>query len=204
MEPTERNRRIWDEVHRRREASPATLPDHVRVRLPDLTGRHVLHLESATGEASADLAVLGALVTGVDRSGEAVARAHDAAPSAAFVHADPQELPLELRRSRFDLVYAAEGTISALADLDAWAQGVASALRNGGSLLLVDTHPLSLCVDALGHLRWDYLASPWPVGAVVTAIVRAGLTIRSVEELPEAPPLRQARIPGTLVVIAQK
>jgi SAM-dependent methyltransferase len=207
MEPTERNLRAWEEGHRRRAESrlgPA-LPDHVRARLPDLSGRHLLHLECASGEASAELAKLGALVTAIDRSAEAIALAHEREPAAAFVQGVPQELPLELRRGRFDLVYADEGSIASISDLDAWAHGVTTALRAGGVLLLSDFHPLAACVDALGHLRADYLAEPWPVGAVVSAIVRAGLTLLSVEELTEtATGRRDARIPDLLVVIAQK
>jgi len=41
------------------------LPDAVRERLPDLNGKHVLHVPCGTGEVSAELIALGALVTGV-------------------------------------------------------------------------------------------------------------------------------------------
>ena len=207
MEPTERNLRAWEEAHRRRAEArlgPA-LPDHARARLPDLAGRHVLHLECGSGEGSAELVKLGALVTAIDRSAQAIALAHDREPAAAFVQADAQELPLEFRRGRFDLVYADEGTIASTSDLEAWAHGVATALREGGVLLLADFHPLAACVDALGHVRADYLAEPWPVGTILNAIVRAGLTIRSVEELVEtATGRRDARLPDVLVIVAQK
>jgi SAM-dependent methyltransferase len=207
MEPTERNLRAWEEAHRRRAEArlgPA-LPDHVRARLPDLAGRHVLHLECGGGEGSAELVKLGALVTAIDRSAQAIALAHDREPAAAFVQADAQELPLEFRRGRFDLVYADEGTIASISDLEAWAHGVATALRDGGVLLLADFHPLAACVDALGHVRADYLAEPWPVGTILNAVVRAGLAIRSVEELVEtATGRRDVRLPDVLVVVAQK
>jgi SAM-dependent methyltransferase len=207
MEPTERNLQAWEEAHRRRAETrlgPA-LPEHVRARLPDLSGRHVLHLECGSGEASAELAKLGALVTAIDRSSEAIAHAHEREPAAAFVQGDPQELPVELRRGRFDLVYADEGSIASVGDLDAWVHGIATALRAGGVLLLAEFHPLAACVDALGHLRADYLSEPWPIGAVLSAIVRGGLTILSVEELIETATGRHdARVPDVLVVIAQK
>lgn len=207
MEPTERNLRAWAEAHRLRAETrlgPA-LPDHVRVRLPDLTARHVLHLECGSGEGSAELVKLGALVTAIDRSAQAIALAHDREPAAAFVQADPQELPLEFRRGRFDLVFADEGTIASLADLDSWAHGVVTALREGGVLLLADFHPLAACVDALGHVRAEYLSEPWPAGSVVTAIAQAGLTIRSVEELIETGTgRRDSRVPDVLVAVAQK
>src|SRR5205809_501649 len=71
MEPTEYNRRAWDEIHRRRAdamAGQLGIPPAVRERLPDVKGKHVLHLQCATGESTAELADLGALVTGVDQA----------------------------------------------------------------------------------------------------------------------------------------
>src|SRR5439155_18552601 len=127
MEPTDRNRRAWDEVHRRRAeimAGVLGIPDLVRERLPDLTGKHVLHLQCATGESTAQLVELGALVTGVDISAEAVTVARERAPAAALVQADVHQLPVELRRGRFDLVYTGGGVLAWLQDLDAWAAGI--------------------------------------------------------------------------------
>src|SRR5205823_11308847 len=140
MEPTDLNRRVWDEVHRPVERSLPGLPRPVEDRLPDLGGKHVLHLGCGTGEATAELAGLGALVTGVDASAEAVAEARGRAPAVAFVQGDPDQLPVELRRARFDLVYTPIGS-----ELDAWAAGVAAALRRGGELLLHDAHPVLDC-----------------------------------------------------------
>jgi len=159
MEPTDRNRRAWDEVHRRRAEAMAGIlgiPDLVRERLPALAGKHVLHLQCATGESTAQLVELGALVTGVDISAEAIAVARELEPAAAFVQADVHELPLELRRGRFDLVYTGGGVLVWLQDLDAWAAGVASALRTGGELLLYDAHPVLQCLDASLRWREDY------------------------------------------------
>src|SRR5439155_10110125 len=84
MEPTAHNRRVWDEVHRPRTGEAAArLPEAVERRLPDLAGKHVLHLGCGTGEATAELAGLGAFVTGVDASAEAVAAARERAPAVA-------------------------------------------------------------------------------------------------------------------------
>ena len=125
MEPTEHNRKAWDEIHRRRTEAMAGqlgIPDGIRELLPEVNGKHVLHLQCATGESTAELAKLGALVTALDISSEALEIARERAPDAAYVHADVQELPLELRRGRFDLVYTGGGVFSWLHDLDAWAQ----------------------------------------------------------------------------------
>jgi SAM-dependent methyltransferase len=202
MEPTDLNRRVWDEVHRPRERRLPGLPQVVEERLPDLSGKHVLHLGCGTGEATAELAGLGALVTGVDASAEAVAAARERAPAVAFVQGDPDRLPVELRRSRFDLVYTAIG-----GDVDAWTAGIAAALRPRGELLLHDVHPVLGCLDEMLHWRESYfVAGRRRLGEIVTALAAAGLAVERLEELPvESPLLPQARrVPGELVLVARK
>src|SRR5919197_4785222 len=184
MEPTEYNRRAWDEIHRRRAdamAGQLGIPPAIRERLPELEGKHVLHLQCATGESTAQLVELGALVTGVDISAEATAVARERAPSAVFLEADVQELPLQLGRERFDLVYTGGGIFQWLHDLDAWAKGLAGALKPGGMLLAYDDHPVSACVDQASHWREDYFNEDdkhqrfWRLGQIVTAVAGAGL-----------------------------
>jgi SAM-dependent methyltransferase len=202
MEPTDLNRRVWDEAHRPVERQLPGLPRAVEERLPDVTGKHVLHLGCGTGEATAELAGLGALVTGVDASAEAVAAARRRAPAVAFVQGAPDQLPVELRRARFDLVYTPIG-----GELEPWATGVAAALRRGGGLLLHDAHPVLDCLDDMLHWRDDYFAAGRRrVGEVVTAIASVGLVVESLEELPaERPLLPQARrAPGELLLLARK
>jgi SAM-dependent methyltransferase len=236
MEPTDHNRRAWDEIHRRRKDAMGGrlgIPDAIRERLPDVDGKHVLHLQCATGESSAELAELGALVTGVDVSGEAVTIARERVPNALFLQADVQQLPLQLERSRFDLVYTGGGIFLWLQDLDAWARGVASALKPGGTLLAYDDHPVSACVDQASHWREDYFnedtlvgvgwrhfdlpGAPaqeekherfWRLGQIVTAIAGAGLVIRSFEEFSTIYETywreKDPRVPGQFVLIADK
>jgi SAM-dependent methyltransferase len=202
MEPTDLNRRVWDEAHRPLERQLPGLPRAVEERLPDLAGKHVLHLGCGTGEATAELAGLGALVTGVDGSAEAVSAARRRAPAVAFVQGDPNQLPVELRRARFDLVYTPVGS-----ELEGWAAGVAAALRRGGELLLHDEHPVLDCLDDMLHWREDYFAAGRRrVGEVVTAVASVGLVVESLEELPaERPLLPQARrAPGELLLVARK
>ena len=209
MEPTDHNRRIWDEVHRPRadEDSGEGLPDVVRERLPELAGKHVLHLPCGTGEATAELAELGALATGVDASAEAVAAARERTPGVAFVQGDVQQLPLELRRSRFELVYASRGILASLRELEGWAAGIASALRAGGELILHDEHPVLECLDESLHWQESYFdEGRWRVGQVVTALVEAGLVVQGLEELPGDSPLlpQIRRVPGELLLVALK
>ena len=211
MEPTEHNRRAWDEIHRKRAealAGERGLPSPVRNALADLNGKRVLHLQCGTGEATAELAELGAVVTGVDSSGGALETARERWPSILWVQADPQELPSELRRGRFDLVYAGLGSLLQLTDLDQWMREIAAALGSGGELLLFEEHPVALCVDGLMHWRESYFdEGSRRLGQIVNAAARAGLVLRALEEYPSrSDGLRHhdARVPGTFLLYARK
>ncbi len=216
MEPTEHNRRAWDEVHRRRAqilSGRLGLPPQVRRALADLKGKKVLHLQCGTGKSTAELAELGATVTGVDGSEEALDLGRERWPSILWVQGDVQALPRELRRERFDLVYAASGVLPWLHDLAAWAAGVAGALRLGGDFLLFEEHPAALCVDGMMRWRESYFDESaeadrlWRLGQVVTTLVRAGLAIQALEEYPAQPGNYRrldARVPGEFLLYARK
>src|SRR5437588_8540393 len=114
MEPTEHNRRAWDAAHRRRAGSlghEPGLPVHVRRALADLNGKRVLNLQCGTGDVAAQLAELGATVTGVDASEDALAVARGRWPSILWIGGDMHALPRELTRGRFDLVYTGDGVV---------------------------------------------------------------------------------------------
>jgi SAM-dependent methyltransferase len=213
VEPTEHNLRAWEEAHRRPAASAPPgrgLPDPVRRSLASLSGKRVLHLQCGIGDATLELAALGAVVTGVDPSEEALDAARDRGPSIVWVHAEPGALPAELRRGRFDLVFAGEGVLAEVAELGAFASGVAAALRPGADLLLYEEHPVALCVDAMMHWRENYFADDirlWRLGQIVTALARAGLAVRALEEYPaRATALRRqdSRLPGEFLLHAVK
>jgi SAM-dependent methyltransferase len=211
MEPTEHNRRAWDEIHRQRTealAGQRGLPTQVRRALADLTEKRVLHLQCRTGEATAELAELGGVVTGVDSAGAALEAARERWPSILWVQADPQILPGELRRGRFDLVYSGPGSLAAVRDLDAWLHGVAATLRVGGDLLVFEEHPVALCVDGLMHWRESYFDESSPrLGQIVTAAARNGLALRALEEYPARGDdwrHHDARVPGTFLLYAQR
>jgi predicted TPR repeat methyltransferase len=207
MEPTDTNLRAWEEAHRslRRGGGRRGLPKPVRERLPDLDGRHVLHLGCGAGRETAALIGLGALVTGVDSSEETVRAARKRLPDAALVAADVQELPVELLRGRFDVVYSSWGTLALVSDLTRFAAGVAGALRRGGVLITYDEHPVAACLDQMLHWHESYFDT-WPVGAVVEALLGAGLELERLEELPDPNRWgrREVRVPGDLIVIVRK
>ena len=167
MEPTEENRRAWDELHRLRVEATTDrpgLPAPIRALLPDIGGKRVLHELCGTGETSADLAALGGLVTAIDVWEPPLVLARERYPEVLFVQADPHALPVNLRRRRFDLVVAG-GLLPYVYDLELWAGEAAAALRVGGHLFLYDLHPALACVDA-ASLRWrdDYFGGAIVVG----------------------------------------
>jgi SAM-dependent methyltransferase len=207
MEPTDQNRRAWDELHRRRMQSAGRgLPKQIRELLGDVEGKHVLHLLSGSGEVTEELVELGALVTGVEPASDAIEAAREHAPDLVYIHADVNELPVELRRTRFDLVLTGEA-LDLVEDLDQWLAGIASALKPGGTFLLYDHHPVTAAVDALGHWRDNYFEEPlWRLEQVVDAVTGAGL---QVERLAEFQTLynwiqRDRRVPWDFALLARK
>jgi SAM-dependent methyltransferase len=211
MEPTDHNLRAWEEAHRRRAAPlPASrpgLPDQVRRALGDLQGKRVLHLGSGTGAGTAELAERGAVVTGVDVPGPALEGARESWPSILWVEADPQALPAELRRARFDLVYEGGGGLDGVGDLEGWSRGIAAALRPRGELLVFDEHPAAGRVDMLMHWTGDYFEGTPRLGQLVTALARAGLVTRALEEYPSQPgnPRRHdRRVPAEFLLYAER
>jgi predicted TPR repeat methyltransferase len=209
MEPTDTNLRAWEEAHKRIRRSSArgsrTLPKPVRERLPDIAGRHVLHLACGAGRETAALMSLGALVTGVDASEETVIAARKRLPDAALVTASPEALPHELRRGRFDVVYSSWGALAEVGDLDGWSAGIAAALKHSGILFLYDEHPVAACLDQM--LRWhESYFDAWPLGRLIHVLGGAGLGLERLEELPDPNRWgrREVRVPGDLILVARK
>lgn len=97
-----------------------------------------------------------------------------------------------------------------LTDPGAWAAGVVSALRAGGTLVFHDHHPVSWSVDDALRWRGDYFAddSPPGLGRTVTAVIEAGLQLRLLEEYPSStlyPWLHQTpHVPREFLLVAEK
>ena len=96
MEPTESNRRAWNQLHRRGAHARVGLPAIVRRTLGDLSKKRVLHIHCRTGEGAAELAELGAVVTAVEASADALEAARERWPAILWVQGEVQALPSEL------------------------------------------------------------------------------------------------------------
>jgi SAM-dependent methyltransferase len=169
----EDNRRSWNSATRAhnshkgdqagflRSGGSTLFPEEVEL-LGDLTGRRLVHLQCNAGQDSLGLAALGADVTGVDISDEAVAFATrlsaESGIPATFVRSDVFDWFDHARADgeRFDAVFSSYGAVGWLSDLTPWAEGIASVLRPGGRFVLVDFHPAGLMFDWEGKPTQDY------------------------------------------------
>ncbi len=131
-------------------AGGSTLRSIERDEFGEVAGKTLLHLQCNIGADTLSWARLGAIVTGVDFSHEAISVARrladDVGLPARFIASDIYHLPDALDE-RFDLVISAYGTIGFLPDLARWAEVVARYVADSGRFLLVDIHPLSLILQ---------------------------------------------------------
>jgi 2-polyprenyl-3-methyl-5-hydroxy-6-metoxy-1,4-benzoquinol methylase len=118
--------------------------------LGDVTDRFILHLQCHFGQDSMSLSRLGALVTGVDFSDEAINYAARLADElhldTQFVLSDVYDLKNHLA-GQFDVVFTSYGVIGWLPDLDKWAEIIHHFLKPGGSLIMVEFHPVIWMFD---------------------------------------------------------
>lgn len=136
--------------------------------LGDVGGLSLLHLQCNAGQDSLSLARLGAEVTGVDISDEAIDFAgrlsRESGVAATFERADVFDwLEAAVRAGRsFDRAFSSYGAILWLSDLVAWARGIAGVLKPGGRFVLVEFHPLVMMFNERWQPHYDYFG-----GAVV-------------------------------------
>lgn len=196
------------------QATGSSLRPIEREALGDVAGKSLLHLQCNLGSETLSWARLGARVTGVDISDVAITFARKLASEgglseqARFLRADLYALP-ETLDERFDLVTASYGALCWAPDLAAWAQVAAHYVAPGGTLLLVDFHPIGMAFSAdasdpsgrsMRHTRpyfhtrepqtertatgEDVHAWGYGLGEVVTAVAATGLRIASLAEHP--------------------
>jgi SAM-dependent methyltransferase len=163
----EENRLSWNEATKAhnshkgdqakffREGGSTLFPEEMEL-LGDITGLSLLHLQCNAGQDTLSLAKLGAIVTGVDISDEAIAFAQklseDSGIPATFHRADVYDWLEEAHQGneRFDIVFCSYGALCWLSDVKIWANGIASVLKSGGRFVMVEFHPITLIFD------WDW------------------------------------------------
>lgn len=133
--------------------------------LGEVKGKSMLHLQCHFGMDSLNWARLGAEVTGVDLSDEAIRQANELLdePSinsgelnAKFICCNVYDLKEHLDE-KFDIVFTSYGTIGWLPDLDQWAAIVSHFLKTGGTFYIADFHPvLWMFDDEFTNIKYAY------------------------------------------------
>ena len=174
----EKNRSLWDGWTRLHEhsdfydlesfkAGRSSLKPLEIEEVGDVRDRSLLHLQCHFGQDTLSWARLGAQVTGVDFSEEAINLARALAAEldipARFVRSNVYDLPQALDE-RFDIVFTSYGVLAWLPDLDRWAEVIAHFLKPGGFFYIVEFHPLFEMLDDEGkQFAYPYFSAPRPL-----------------------------------------
>jgi SAM-dependent methyltransferase len=116
----------------------------------DVRGKSLLHLQCHFGMDTLSWGRLGAKVTGVDFSEEAIKLARKLSKEtdikAEFICADIYKLP-EIHKKKYDIVYTSGGVLCWLPDLKKWAEIIAHFLKPGGFFYIMEGHPFMNVFD---------------------------------------------------------
>lgn len=134
-------------------------------------GKSLLHLQCHFGQDTLSWARLGAEVTGIDLSDDAInfaeKMAEDIGIDAKFICSNIYDLRDNLS-GQFDIVFTSYGTIGWLPDIREWAKIVAHFLKPGGTFLIVDFHPyLWMYDDEFKKIQYSYFHENEPISEFV-------------------------------------
>lgn len=137
----------------------------------DVQGKKLLHLQCHFGMDSLSFSRLGATVTGVDFSEEAISEANklndELKLDATFIcnnvydlHPGSNQNPLMGSAASFDIVFTSYGVIGWLPDLDKWAAIIAHNLKPGGFFYMAEFHPVVwMFDDEFKYIQYSYANS---------------------------------------------
>ena len=155
------NRELWDKlvpIHAKSKyydldgfrAGKSSLCDIELNEVGDVSGKSLLHLQCHFGLDTLSWARMGANVTGVDFSEQAISLARsvasDVGVAAQFLRSNVYDLPECLDRE-FDIVFTSYGVLTWLPDLTRWAQVAAHFLKPGGMFYIAELHPFAGVFD---------------------------------------------------------
>ncbi|GAB3202462.1 SAM-dependent methyltransferase [Pontibacter aydingkolensis] len=185
--------------------------------LGNVKGKSMLHLQCHFGQDTLSWARLGADVTGIDISDEAIRQAEILRDKlnleATFVRSDLYNLKENLQ-GQFDIVFTSYGTIGWLPDLNKWADIIDHFLKLGGTFYIAEFHPvLWMFDDNFEKIVYPYHNTHTPIvtesegtyadrnapikqveygwnhglGEVVTALTSRGIYPEFLHEFPYSP-----------------
>jgi SAM-dependent methyltransferase len=149
-------------------AGKCTLQYKELEEMGDVSGKSLLHLQCHFGLDTLSWARRGAIVTGVDFSGEAIKLARklskETGIKADFIESDIYALP-QVLKEKFDIVFTSYGVLCWLPDLTRWAQVISHFLKPGGFFYIIEGHPFMNVFDnspAAKELTvaWSYFSNP--------------------------------------------
>jgi len=135
-----------------------------------VSGKTMLHLQCHFGMDTLSWARRGAIPTGVDFSGQAIAQAQQLQKAlnlpARFIKANIYDLPETLDET-FEIVYTSYGVLAWLPDIKEWGQLIARYLKPGGFFYLVELHPFSMVLESGKEkslrINYSYFHTPEPM-----------------------------------------
>jgi SAM-dependent methyltransferase len=181
--------------------------------LGDVKGKSMLHLQCHFGQDSLSWARMGANVTGVDFSDEAIYAANllrdELKLDAKFICSNIYNLKSNLDE-KFDIVFTSYGTIGWLPDLIKWGKLISHYLKQGGIFYIVEFHNMVWMFDNnFTKFKYSYFNQGvieeevegtyadtdaplkqseygWnhPLSDVINALVQNGLKIEFIHEFP--------------------
>ena len=184
--------------------------------LGNVQGKKILHLQCHFGQDTLSLVRLGANVTGIDLSDNAIEKANEFAKKlefeATFICCDIYDLPNHLDE-KFDIVFTSYGTIGWFPDLNKWANIVSHFLKPNGKFVFAEFHPVVWMFDdyfkevfysyfniepIIEELTGTYAdrysdisaqTITWnhPTSEVLNALIQSGLEINSFDEFDYSP-----------------
>ncbi|MCG9696921.1 class I SAM-dependent methyltransferase [Shewanella sp. Isolate11] len=176
----------------------------------NVQGKSLLHLQCHFGLDSLSWSRLGAKVTGVDLSSDAIDKARWLADKlvidANFIESDLYHFGA-INKQQFDLVFSSYGALCWLPDLNGWAQIISDALNEGGELHLVEFHGITDLLSGYAYFAKDQpdveqegtytencvgeksttVCWSHSLSEVINALLCAGLTLVEVNEYPYSP-----------------
>jgi SAM-dependent methyltransferase len=184
--------------------------------LRNVSGKKILHLQCHFGQDTLSLTRLGAKVTGVDLSDNAISKAREFNQQlhldAEFICCDIYDLADHLNE-KFDIVFTSYGTIGWLPDLDKWAKVVSYFLKPRGQFIFAEFHPVVWMYDndfkevfysyfniepiieyeegtyanREADIKTSCVCWNHPTGEVLNSLIRSGLEINSFDEYDYSP-----------------
>ncbi len=130
--------------------------------LGEVKGKSILHPQCHFGQDSLSLVRMGAEVTGVDLSDEAIKAAQDLSSqtglAATFHQGNVLEMDQVLKGKTFDMVFTSYGTVGWLHDINLWARQIARHLKPGGTFIFAEFHPVVwMFDDNFTQITYPYL-----------------------------------------------